>query len=135
MEDTWTLLSKEPKAPIGVMTDGFIMKFDRFLNWKLLSTHYDFSMDMLRIYQHRVDWGLVLKRIKFPEDFLREMTPNFNNCWSDVSKYQTLSEQFIHDFASDVDWEDILLYQSLSGKFFFEHYNYICDAGISSSDG
>lgn len=116
------------------MTDAIIKKFDRFLNWELLSKHYDFSMDMLRIYQHRVDWSLVLKRIKFPEDFLREMSINFNNCWSIISQYQTLSEQFIHDFANYVNWEDILLYQSLSGKFFLEHFNYICDVGISSLD-
>ena len=123
MENTWFLLSREQKEPVGVMTDRFIMKFDRFMDWNLLSSNYDFSIDMLRMYQHRVNWAQILKRKLFPETFLQEMVTNFNDCWGTVSRYQILSESFIHDFAENVDWEDIILYQNVSGKFLNDHYS------------
>lgn len=99
------------------MTDGFIMKYSRFMDWQLLSAHYDFSLDMLRTYQHRVSWAHVLRRKRFPESFLREMVSNFNDCWEIVCKYQTLSESFVHDFADRVDWENVLLYQEVNSHF------------------
>lgn len=122
MADTvWNVLSHEPKEPEGVLNDEFIMKYDRYLNWDILSTHYPFSTDMMRIYSHRVNWGLLLKRMKFNEEFLREMAPNFEGCWGVLSKYQTLSEEFIHDFAHKVDWDNIVDYQNCSFKFISEH--------------
>jgi hypothetical protein len=122
METAWQLLSREPKTPIGVMTDSFIMKFNRYMDWDLLSEHYDFSLDMLRIYFHRVNWGRVLKRKLFSESFLREMALSFDStAWEVLSRYQILSEQFIHDFSNNVDWDNIALYQNVSGKFLTDH--------------
>jgi len=117
MANAWAILSMEPKEPRGVLNDKFVMRFDRMLDWNLLSTHYDFSLDMLRMYQHRVNWAAVLKRTRFPETFLREMVVNFNGCWATISKYQNLSEAFINDFSDSVDWEYIALYQHVSSKF------------------
>ena len=113
----WDLISQERKEPEGVLTDRFIMRFDRFLNWDLLSANYDFSLEMLRTYQHRVNWCSILKRFKFTESFLREMAPNFEDCWELVCKYQVLTESFIRDYASKFDYELVLLYQDVSGKF------------------
>ena len=106
------------------MTDQFIMKFSRMMDWTLLSKNYDFSIDMLRMYQHRVIWAYVLKRQVFPEDFLREMAKHFDECWPTVSRYQSLSESFIHDYASKVDWEDVIMYQHVSGRLLRDHYEY-----------
>lgn len=125
MESAWTILSREPKSPNGVLTDRFIMKFDKYLDWNLLSKHYDFSVDMLRVYFHRVNWCQILKRTRFTEDFLREMASNFEGCWGTLCKYQTLSEVFIHDFASKVDWDTVVLYQNVSSKFLDEHKIFI----------
>lgn len=121
----WDILSQEAKEPKGVMTDNFIMKYDQYMNWDILSSHYDFSIDMLRIYFHRVNWGKLLKRIRFSETFLREMVHSFEGVWGILSRYQTLSEVFIHDFASKVDWNDVVLYQNVSSKFLDEHKMYI----------
>lgn len=124
--DPWRLLSSEPKKPRGVMTDEFIMKFTRYLNWNLLSIYYDFSMDMLRIYQHRVNWTSVLQRTKYPDFFLREMHLNFDSdAWYVVSKYQQLSEEFIHDFAERLDWECVGNYQMVSEEFMKDHAKYV----------
>lgn len=125
MTNMWDILSSEPKEPRGILNDRIVMKYDQFLNWDLLSSHYDFTIDLLRIYMHRVNWGLVLKRHKFSEDFLREISLYLTDCWSIVSKYQTLSESFIHDFASELDWEMIIKYQNISGRFLTDHNRYI----------
>jgi hypothetical protein len=135
METTWQLLSRELKAPEGVMTDSFIMKFDRYMDWNLLSSHYDFSIDMLRIYFHRVVWSKILRRKLFSEVFLREMAVSFDSAaWKVLSRYQFLSEQFIHDFSDKVDWDHIALYQNVSGKFLTDHKYLETEKIISTSD-
>lgn len=126
VESAWTLLSREPKEPVGVLSDAFVLKFSKYLNWDLLSQHYDFSIDMLRIYMHRVNWSHLVKRMKFDESFLREAYPNFSpECWSLICKYQKLSEPFIHTFSCYVDWDNIALYQKVSGRFLQEHSDLI----------
>lgn len=126
MENAWSLLSREPKEPQGLMTDQFIMKFDRYMDWEKLSANYDFSVDMLRIYSHRVKWCYILKRKLFSEDFLREMVQYFDQgCWGVVSKCQILSQEFIHDFSEKVDWENVLLYQNVNMKFIEKHKKYM----------
>lgn len=125
MVNAWKLLSREPKEPKGVMNDKFIMRFSKYINWKILSSHYDFNEDMLRMYQHRVDWCRILKRKQFSESFLREMLVNFNECWSTISRYQVLSESFIHEFANKVDWDFIVSHQKVSDSFITEHEEFV----------
>lgn len=115
------VLSHEPKEPDGVLNDQFTMKHYHYLNWNILSTDYLFSTDMMQIYSHKVNWGLLLKRIKFNDKFLRKMTPHFEGSWSVLSKYQTLFEGFIHDCTHKVDWNNIVDYQKCSLKFISEH--------------
>jgi len=123
--DAWDLLSREAKRPLGVLSDDFIMKYDRYLNFDLLSDNYHFSVEMLRIYSHRVNWLKVLKRQKLSVAFLREMSSFFDDdCWIIVSRSQELPESFIHDFADRLDWEYILLYQHVSSRFLDDHKNY-----------
>lgn len=125
MTNAWTLLSLEPKEPIGVLNDKIVMRFDRYLDWDLLSKHYSFSLDLLRIYQHRVNWSVLLRNNVYDESFLREVAPNFNaECWSIVSETQTLSESFLHTFADKVDWENVVLYQRVTFKFLVDHCKY-----------
>lgn len=125
MADAWEMLSREPKEPKGVLTDAFLIKYDIYLNWDALSAHYDFSLDMLRHYCYKVNWALVLKRLKLPESFLREMAPKFDdNTWSVVSKCQTLSNSFIHDYAAKLDWDYVLLYQDVNWFFLSQHKQY-----------
>lgn len=125
MTSAWDLISVQPKEPLGVLTDAFVMKFSMHLNWNLLSKNYVFSTNMMRMFQHRIYWPVVLKRQKLHESLLREMAPNFDNdSWAIISRYQVLSESFISDFASKVDWEYIILYQSVTGRFLRDYYKY-----------
>jgi hypothetical protein len=121
----WDLLSSEPKEPVGVLNDKIVMRFDRYINWDLLSKHYDFSIDLLRIYFHRVNWSILVQRRQFSEDVLREFSSQFSpECWSIISEKQILSESFIHDFADRVDWVNIALYQPVTGRFLSDHVNF-----------
>lgn len=79
MENAWTTLSREQKELRGVMNDRIIMRFSRFLDWNLLSSHYEFSINMLRMYQHKVNWSILLTKQKFPDHLLREMVSYFDN--------------------------------------------------------
>lgn len=125
MENVWQILSREPKVPDGVMTDAFIMRFDTRMDFVLLSENYVFGPELLRIYQHRVVWASVLRKSQYPESFLREMVPNFHDCWFIVCKYQRLSEAFIHDYADRVDWEYVQKYQHVSREFLQRHREYL----------
>ena len=121
----WDLISREPKEPVGVLNDKFIMRFDRYINWDLLSQHYDFNIDLLRMYFHRVNWYKILERCIVSEDVLREFSISFSpECWSIISEKQTLSEAFIHAYADKVDWTNIALYQNVSGKFLSDHVSF-----------
>lgn len=109
----------------GILTDEVINSQGSVVDWNFLSEHYDFSLDMLRKYQQRVNWCHILRRLKLSEGFLREMTTNFDGCWSTVSMYQTLSLEFIHDFAHKVDWDLIILYQNVPTDFLKSHVEFM----------
>ena len=108
--------------PEGGMTDQLIMKYDRFWNWELLSMNYDFSVDMLRMYFHRVDWPSILQRQRLPESFLREMALSFQGYWSYVVRYQKLSKSFIEDYHEKFDPSDVLEFQHLSTEEVYRIY-------------
>lgn len=129
------MISSEPKKPVGVLTDDFVMKYAAFLNWELLSKNYEFSVELLRIFFHRVNWAHILERQRFHESFLREMAVSFNeDCWAKISRFQRLSESFIHDFANDLDWDYILCYQNISNSFINDHKQYLSDVYSFASD-
>jgi hypothetical protein len=122
----WQVISREPRIPHGVLTDNFVQHFDKYLDWELLSLNYLFTVEMLRIYFHRVNWNHILKRQRFTENILMEMIPLINNCcWEVISKFQNLSEAFIDNYKDDVDWEIIFESQKVSGMFLKEHEEYL----------
>lgn len=56
---------------------------------------------------------------KASESFIKEC-PVKN--WYEISKYQKLSEQFIHEYQDRVDWDQICEYQKLSFPFIKKHH-------------
>jgi len=125
MEDAWKILSREPKAPRGVLTDNFVWRFASKLDLSLLSTHYPFSIGFLRTHQDKVEWMFVLKNRQYPEHFLREMAQNFDNpnltqigkAWDSLCMHQLLSESFISDYKSKLKRENVIKYQFVSKEF------------------
>lgn len=123
-----SLIWQERRIPQGVLTDQFVLKFHRYIDWSVLSRNYglDMPIDIIRMFQHRLIWATLLTFRPFSEDILREMSVNFDNdCWQVVSKHQKLSEDFIHEYADKIDWELVVKYQNVSERFKNNHYTYI----------
>jgi hypothetical protein len=131
-----SLVWQQRRVPHGVLTDEFVQRFDRYIDWPLLSRNYglDMPIDMIRIYQHRLIWTTLLTFRLFPENVLREMSINFDDdCWQVISMHQRLSESFIHEYADKVDWELIVKYQTVSERFLTEHKNYRVESNDESA--
>ena len=61
------------------------------------------------------DWSLLCKNETLSEDFIREFADRVD--WAYISYYQTLSEDFIREFADRVNWNGISRCQTLSDEF------------------
>ena len=132
--EAWKLISQEPRAPQGVLTDEFVKKFDQHIDWFELSKRYFFTLDMLRTYFHRVDWCPILRRQQFSMEFLKEMHANFDDCsWEVLSKHQKLSEDFMREFKDHVYW-DVIAERSDVAKAFVDT-NYQPDTSTWASSG
>lgn len=115
------------KLPIE-QVDGFVAHNSKYIDWTELSKNYaeGVTPDFLRAFQHRFVWTILLNLRLFPEEFLDEMNLNFDvDCWEVLSAKQKLSESFIHNHASKVDWELIKEYQNVSAKFLDDHKIYL----------
>ena len=123
----WTVISQEPRTPQGVLTDEFVQRFDRYVDWEQLSIHYFFTLIMLRTYAHRVNWNFILQRQKLSENVLIEMSPYFDDysCWEIISKHQNLSETYIERYKDKLDWELLFDNQRLTGEFLRKHKDYM----------
>lgn len=85
----------------GILTDQFILKFDRHINFTLLSEHYFMSILLMRIYFHKLSWFSIIKRQKLEESTLWEFADSFDHeTWKSLEKYQTLSQQFKYNFEN-----------------------------------
>ena len=65
-------------------------------------------------FQDKVAWGWISKYQTLSEDFIREFQYKVN--WNWISECQTLSEDFIREFRNEVDWEYIHEYQTHLSK-------------------
>jgi len=94
--------------------------------------------DEVQIYSLRIkidDIPYFLERCKVPEHILRflieiytehEKDPSYlSTLWSCVSEHQELSEEFINEFASYLNWYYISEYQKLSPEFVLKHIDKI----------
>ena len=63
----------------------------------------------------------IIEEIKDIEKFFDENMDNFEVDWYYISRYQTLSEEFIEKHCDEVNWWYILEYQKLSESFIEKH--------------
>ena len=66
----------------------------------------------------RVNWDNISRHQTLSEDFIREFSDRVK--WDYISCYQTLSEDFIREFSDRVDWDYISIRQTLSEDFIRE---------------
>src|SRR5574344_458613 len=65
----------------------------------------------------------IIEEIKDIEKFFEENMNNFEVDWDYISKFQTLSEEFINKYIDKVIWDYISIYQTLSESFIEKHYD------------
>ena len=56
----------------------------------------------------------------------KDIIEKYDGDWGKISRYQTLSEDFVRDFKDKVDWLDISIHQTLSENFIIEFQDRIC---------
>lgn len=77
------------------------------------------SESFIREYQDYItNWEKFWTYFKASEQFIKECP---HKCWYEISKYQKLSERFIHEYRDQVDWDRISEFQKLSKEFCYEH--------------
>jgi len=101
-----------------ILSEGFIRKFQDFVNWSFISEYQKLSEDFIREFKDRVDWYFISFSQKLSESFIHEFQNKVD--WDLISAYQKLSEDFISDFRDKVCWEYISKYQKLSEDFIRE---------------
>lgn len=90
--------------------------------------HFNLSEEFIERLLSLVDndyiWFDIFEYHKLSENFIRKYVEQYDNdIWSVISKYQTLSEDFIIEFKDKVDWYDISGKQKFSEEFALKFHN------------
>ena len=80
----------------------------------------DLTEDQIRkqIEDGSVDWHRISKYQSLSETLMREYADKLDWYW--ISIHQKLSESFLREFADKLDWRYIVKHQSLSDSFIIE---------------
>lgn len=69
-------------------------------------------------------WFDIFEYCKLSENFIRKYVEQYDkDIWSVISRYQTLSEDFINEFKDKVNWYDISGEQKFSEEFALKFHN------------
>jgi hypothetical protein len=82
----------------------------------------------IKLFSSYDDWDNISKCQTLSEEFIEKYLFQLN--WFLISKYQNLSEKFIEKHSDKVDWGIISFYQKLSGQFIKNYINRINLDGI-----
>ena len=89
-------------------------------DWSLVSVYMiRYSENLIRKFQDKVDWSEISRYQTLSEPFIREFQDRVD--WNQISRYQKLSEAFIHRYRYKVNWNRISEYQVLSEPFILKH--------------
>jgi hypothetical protein len=97
------------------LSNDFICKYYRLLNWNHVSRFQNLSETMIKKFKNYVNWKSISRYQKLSEQFIDIYYNNVK--WKNISRYQQLSETFIRDHRHQVDWELIYKHQKLSNDF------------------
>jgi hypothetical protein len=115
------------------------------IDWKLLSSEYKLSEDIIRDHANEVNWWWIACKQELSPEFMDQMSDKFtfdiwlNICknqilptwfikkykayvsWDSICQDQYLTEEDIEKFSDKVYWNYISQYQKLSEKFILSH--------------
>ena len=88
----WKEISKQKHT----LSENFIRKFKKKVNWEYISEHQELSEDFIKKFKHKVDWNNISHYQKLSENFITDYEDKV--CWEYIFKYQELSEDFVMEF-------------------------------------
>lgn len=105
--------------------DLFIIRNQNQLNkndWDDISEKYELNIDMMRLFQNKLNWAKIAQYQLLSIDFINEFIQFQLKDYLDIiCKHQELSESFIHEHKENIDWELVLKHQNLSAEFIVDH--------------
>lgn len=107
------------------LIDKFIMRHQYELtkeDWSELSEKYDLSIVMLRLNQNKLNWEKIARFQNLSIETIKEFINYQLKDYIDIiCKEQLLTEEFVNEYASIVNWDIIKQYQNFSIDFYFDH--------------
>jgi len=130
----WDNISKQE------LSENFMRKYNRFLNWWIISEHQKMSESFIREFKTKVNWVSLLFNKKldlsngFKEEF-KELLP-FESLARDS---KALSEDFIRRHENQVDWKFVSRCHQIAFDFIMEfkhriHWDFLCYNGFVSDE-
>jgi hypothetical protein len=102
-----------------ILLDGFDIISKNI--WRAISADPNLSDEFIFKYSKKLDWNLLMKWKTFPGDVLME---HFDEVPSEIiSRYQKLSPEFIDEHATKLDWYCLCEYQELPCDLMEKHVN------------
>ncbi len=98
------------------LSQPFIDCFEKKLSLYAMTKFQKLSEEFLETHRERLYWENVFLYQDLPDGFIRRHINKIKN-WKAVCSRQTLTEDFIEEFADKVDWHEISINQTLSEDF------------------
>lgn len=109
------------------LTNDFMIEFKDYVDWKYILFHLRISEEIIKIIPENIladSWYNISRFQTLSEEFMREYSDKIN--WTEISARQRLSEEFIREFEDRFYWDDIFRHQNISVGFAleFQEHNY-----------
>ena len=130
------------------LSSVFMEKYSHQLNWNGISSYQNIDLEFALTHQDKfthllyfntnlseafmlgypnfinnADWTHILRNNKLSENFLRQIIPTLNKNqvgWVEISSCQVLTEDFMREFAENIEWISVCYDQTLSEDFMEE---------------
>ena len=123
----WNDISSDPALKFS---DDFINKFDKLIQWELLSQHKTLSIDFIKKYEDKLCVPLICTYQKLDNELIEKYAESYVNL---ILNRQTLTieqiENLIKKHPSKIDWSSILCCQKLTESFikkYQSHFSLAC---------
>lgn len=116
-EINWKSLSSSNQT----LSNEFLREFQDKIEWDRFSYYRrGFDNKFVEEFAQKLEWCGMARKAKMSERCIRQHMFEMRNSysfWSDISEYQTLSEQFMEDFANHINWRLCSIHQKMSESF------------------
>ncbi len=102
---------------------NFINEFAQYLSWVNVCKYQTLSEDTIIRHKDSLSWWYVCKYQSITFRCVKECIDciNRDGCWNQLCESQTLSEEFMDEYADHICWNTVSRYQTLSEDFIFKH--------------